>query len=42
MLFCGPFVGKVFDDYGPRYLLLAGMFLHTFGLMMTSISHKSV
>lgn len=34
----GIFAGKVFDDYGPRYLLIAGTFLHVFGLMMTSIS----
>jgi MFS family permease len=36
----GPFVGKIFDDYGPRYLLSVGSFLHVFGLMMTSISKK--
>ena len=40
MLFGGPFVGKIFDDYGPRYLLSIGGFLHVFGLMMTSISKK--
>ena len=40
MLFCGPFVGKIFDDYGPTYLLLIGGFLHVFGLMMASISKK--
>lgn len=34
----GIFAGKVFDDYGPRYLLIAGTFLHVFGLMMASIS----
>ncbi|KAH7394620.1 major facilitator superfamily domain-containing protein [Pyrenochaeta sp. MPI-SDFR-AT-0127] len=38
MLFGGPFVGKVFDDYGPRYLLPVGTVLHVFGLMMASIS----
>ncbi|KAH7354538.1 major facilitator superfamily transporter [Plectosphaerella cucumerina] len=38
MLCGGPFVGKVFDDYGPRALLCTGAFLHVFGLMMTSIS----
>ncbi|ODH45626.1 hypothetical protein GX48_08291 [Paracoccidioides brasiliensis] len=39
--FCGlfaPICGKVFDNYGPRHLLLIGTFLHVFGLMMTSIS----
>ncbi|MCJ1262325.1 hypothetical protein MMC22_002195 [Lobaria immixta] len=40
MLFGGPFVGKIFDDYGPRYLLFGGAFLHVFGLMMASISKK--
>ena len=40
MLFCGPFVGKIFDDYGPRYLLSVGGFLHVFGLMMASISNE--
>src|ERR1700712_550802 len=39
MLVCGPFVGKILDDYGPRALLSVGTFLHVFGLMMTSISH---
>ncbi len=34
----GIFAGKVFDDFGPRYLLVTGTFLHVFGLMMTSIS----
>ena len=34
----GIFAGKVFDDYGPRYLLIVGTLLHVFGLMMTSIS----
>ena len=38
MLFGGLPVGKIFDDYGPRYLLLAGMLFHVFGLMMISIS----
>lgn len=40
MLFGGPFVGKIFDDYGPSYLLIVGTFLHVFGLIMTSISKK--
>lgn len=38
MFATGIFAGKVFDDFGPRYLLVAGTFLHVFGLMMTSIS----
>ena len=40
MLFGGIFVGRIFDNYGPRHLLLGGTFLHVFGLMMTSISKK--
>lgn len=38
MFFGGPIFGKVFDNYGPRYLLLGGTFFHVFGLMMTSLS----
>lgn len=38
MLGCGPVVGLIFDNYGPRWLLVVGSFLHVFGLMMTSIS----
>ncbi|SPO05647.1 related to monocarboxylate transporter 2 [Cephalotrichum gorgonifer] len=34
----GPFVGYVYDRYGPRWLLLGGSFLHVFGLMMASLS----
>ncbi|KAI4091805.1 MAG: hypothetical protein LQ344_003909 [Seirophora lacunosa] len=36
----GPFWGKVYDNHGPRYLLLVGSFLHVFGLMMASLSSK--
>ncbi|KAL5323467.1 hypothetical protein ACEPPN_008004 [Leptodophora sp. 'Broadleaf-Isolate-01'] len=38
MFFGGPVFGKVFDNYGPRWLLLGGTFFHIFGLMMTSLS----
>ncbi|EEH22285.2 hypothetical protein PABG_04496 [Paracoccidioides brasiliensis Pb03] len=38
MFVVAPICGKVFDNYGPRHLLLIGTFLHVFGLMMTSIS----
>lgn len=34
----GPIVGKLYGNYGPRYILLFGSFMHVFGLMMTSIS----
>ncbi|KAF8250049.1 MFS general substrate transporter [Wilcoxina mikolae CBS 423.85] len=40
MFFGGAIVGKMFDAYGPRYILLLGTFLHVFGLMMASISHE--
>ncbi|KAM0481980.1 hypothetical protein ACHAPX_003314 [Trichoderma viride] len=38
MMFLGPFIGLIYDKYGPRYLIIGGTFLHVFGLMMTSIS----
>ncbi|KAF2819870.1 MFS general substrate transporter [Ophiobolus disseminans] len=37
MFLPGPFVGWVFDNYGPRYLLIIGTFFHVLGLMMTSL-----
>ncbi|KAL9619597.1 MAG: hypothetical protein Q9160_005784 [Pyrenula sp. 1 TL-2023] len=40
MLFGGTIVGKIFDDHGPHVPLMAGSFLHVFGLMMTSISKE--
>ena len=40
MMFAGgPVAGKIYDNYGPRYLLLAGTFFNVFGLMMTSIRY---
>ncbi|PYH35020.1 MCT family MFS transporter [Aspergillus neoniger CBS 115656] len=38
MFFGGPFIGILFDNYGPRYIILAGTILHVLGIMMTSIS----
>lgn len=38
MFLGGPVFGKVFDNYGPRYLVLFGTFFHVFGLMMASLS----
>jgi MFS family permease len=38
MIFGGTFVGRIYDEYGPKPLLLAGTFLHVFGLMMTSLA----
>ncbi|KAK5099619.1 hypothetical protein LTR70_002300 [Exophiala xenobiotica] len=38
MLFMSPWVGLFFDNFGPRWLLIGGTFLHVFGLMMASLS----
>jgi MFS family permease len=38
MMALGPFIGLIYDKYGPRWLIIGGTFLHVFGLMMTSIS----
>ncbi|RFU28391.1 hypothetical protein B7463_g7956, partial [Scytalidium lignicola] len=40
MFFWGPVFGKIFDNYGPRWLLLGGTLGHVFGLMMTSLSKQ--
>ncbi|CEN59655.1 hypothetical protein ASPCAL02099 [Aspergillus calidoustus] len=40
MFFGGPFVGVLFDNFGPRWILVVGSFFHIFGLMMTSISSE--
>lgn len=37
--FQGPIWGKLYDNHGPRYLLLAGTILHVFGLMMASLAY---
>jgi predicted MFS family arabinose efflux permease len=36
----GIWVGRIYDNYGPRWLLIFGTFLHVFGLMMASIGTK--
>ncbi|KAL7906101.1 major facilitator superfamily domain-containing protein [Trichoderma velutinum] len=33
----GPFVGTLYDHFGPRWLLLIGSILHIFGVMMASL-----
>jgi MFS family permease len=33
----GPIVGWVYDNYGPKYILLFGTVFHVLGLMMTSL-----
>ncbi|KAG6022524.1 hypothetical protein E4U40_004539 [Claviceps sp. LM458 group G5] len=40
MSFLSPFTGQIFDNYGPRPLMLGGSFLHVFGLFMASLSSK--
>ncbi|KAF5608294.1 major facilitator superfamily transporter [Fusarium subglutinans] len=40
MFITAPFIGRGFDIFGPRYLLLTGTLLHVFGLMMASISSQ--
>jgi MFS family permease len=37
MFFPGPIVGWIYDNHGPRHLLIFGTFFHVFGLMMTSL-----
>jgi hypothetical protein len=34
----GPVVGIIFDNYGPRPLIIVGTLLHIFGLMMASLA----
>ncbi|KAI7977688.1 hypothetical protein EIK77_010279 [Talaromyces pinophilus] len=36
----GPFVGIIYDKYGPRPLILGGSIFHVFGLMMASLAKK--
>ncbi|KAF2147540.1 uncharacterized protein K452DRAFT_199557, partial [Aplosporella prunicola CBS 121167] len=40
MFFGGPIVGKLYDNHGPRYLLLVGSILHVLGLMMASLATR--
>lgn len=40
MVFCGAVFGRLFDMYGPKYLLWVGTFTYVFGLMMVSLSTK--
>jgi MFS transporter, MCT family, aspergillic acid transporter len=34
----GPVVGIIFDNYGPRLLIIGGTLFHVFGLMMASLA----
>lgn len=40
MVFFGLIFGRVFDLYGPRWMLILGTVIYIFGLMMTSLSHE--
>ncbi|CAI6090170.1 unnamed protein product [Clonostachys chloroleuca] len=40
MFASGPLIGKLYDRYGPHYLIFGGTLLHVFGLMMASISKE--
>ncbi|KAJ2896971.1 putative riboflavin transporter mch5 protein [Zalerion maritima] len=40
MTFFGCIFGRVYDSYGPRWLLLGGTFTYVLGLMMTSLASK--
>jgi MFS family permease len=39
MIFFGTIFGRLFDAFGPRYLLILGTLTYIFGLMMVSLSH---
>ncbi|KAK4213924.1 MFS general substrate transporter [Rhypophila decipiens] len=40
MSFVGPVIGRVYDRYGLRWLMVVGSVMHVFGLMMASLSSK--
>ncbi|OIW26894.1 major facilitator superfamily transporter [Coniochaeta ligniaria NRRL 30616] len=40
MQFSGIFFGRVFDTYGPRWMLIIGTVVYIFGLMMVSLSNS--
>ncbi|ROV87394.1 hypothetical protein VSDG_09669 [Cytospora chrysosperma] len=40
MVFFGIVFGRVFDTYGPRWMLILGTVFYIFGLMMTSLAHE--
>ncbi|KAJ4374017.1 hypothetical protein N0V83_002756 [Neocucurbitaria cava] len=37
MFLPGPIVGWVYDNHGPKYIIIFGTFMHVLGLMMTSL-----
>ncbi|VUC28136.1 unnamed protein product [Clonostachys rosea] len=40
MMGMGPIVGTLYDNFGPRWLILIGSLLHVFGIMMTSLGSQ--
>ncbi|KAF5677190.1 monocarboxylate transporter [Fusarium heterosporum] len=40
MVFCSAIFGRIFDMYGPKYLLWFGTVIYVFGLMMVSLSSE--
>ncbi|KAM7222955.1 MFS general substrate transporter [Rhypophila decipiens] len=40
MSFVGPVIGRIYDRYGLRWLMVVGSVMHVFGLMMASLSSK--
>ena len=38
MFICAPISGKVFDSYGPRWIMIVGSVLQVLGIMMMSLS----
>ncbi|KAF4589293.1 putative transporter MCH4 [Ophiocordyceps camponoti-floridani] len=40
MIFCGTIFGRIFDNYGPKWMLRIGTVTYVFGLMMVSLSTK--
>ena len=36
MFLGAPVVGNLYDNFGPRWILFTGTFLHVFGLMVSS------
>ncbi|KAL6870307.1 MFS general substrate transporter [Trichoderma novae-zelandiae] len=40
MIFCGSVFGLLFDNYGPRWILIGGSLTYIFGLTMVSLSKE--
>ncbi|KAL7813164.1 MFS general substrate transporter [Trichoderma aethiopicum] len=40
MIFCGSIFGLLYDNYGPRWILIGGSITYIFGLLMMSLSRE--